>query len=346
MKEVKQYIEYINAIRSNNIFPRSTALLNLALAGFKPNKERLADLIEKHEVLYNKLFNQFITIVIDTGGLSGHAYIENMPIYDWDEQIFRLRDFGFYPGNKSSIGANILYSDGQVNDEVERKKHHYSSISKILDISQEQWEQLGYWASNFKGHPKKYSAFANFIPTNISQSEYIHNCVTTVNAALKEISKTLNLKTLFSPEELSSISNTKHALILHLLGDSKETLTTKCYLDAEYTGTNCDTQVQEQTEKLKETQKINKKQFINETIQTLFYLQDPAKDILDDFAFPGRTPSMMYSLPQQSINSVANMFSTFLSSTTNQKSEDPNNSDSSSDEHERSCKKQRKNARL
>lgn len=342
MREVDQYIEYIEAIRSDSIYYSRVTLLNLYIAGFRPDAETMAQLVEQHAELYNTLFNKSIKIVIDLGEISGHAYIENMPIYDWDKQNFYLEDFGFYPGN------NILYSNGQIKDEVARKSKGYPNFYKTLDISQEQWEKLGYWASSFKDNKNKYSVFANFIPDAITQSECIHNCVTTVNTALKEISKTFDLKNIFSPEELSSISHTKHALILHLLGDTKETLTTKCYLEAEYTGTNCDAQVQEQTEKLKETQKTNKKQFIKETIQTLFNLKDPAKDILDNVIAPGIgiAPSILHSFQQQELASFANIFEDFINTTINDIPEDNSNSDSSSEEHERACKKQKKNARI
>ncbi|MGD0465698.1 MAG: hypothetical protein ABSA84_03275 [Gammaproteobacteria bacterium] len=276
MKEMEQYIEYIKALRISN--PklkqiRQMALFDLKLAGFKPSKERLEQLIETYRDVYNALLNHSITVVVDFSTVVGHVYIKGLPMYKEESNSFEVQNLGFYPD-----GYNALYGVGHLKYETEREKKEKFKISKIIELSQEQWEKLGHWVANFIASDKVYSVIAHVI-----SSEDVQHCAKFVDSALKAMGYVNGLMGVFSYNKMSKVPSNIYSVIFSQLPlSSKKRAIAQCSAAQESTYAECEKRVEDQIEILEDNRKLGKKKFINNAIEMLFDIANSLKELITE----------------------------------------------------------------
>ena len=298
MSEVEQYIEYIKAIRSDPE-QRERMLRDLMLVGFEPNQACLSRLVSEHSRVHDTLFNHFIIVVLDVGGPVGHVYIEEMPLYSKEENIFKIQDkFGFNPK-----GANFLYTEGECKDETRRHAEGYSKISQMIELSKEQWEKLGRWAAEVKDNNPIYSAIAHIIPL-----DNIYHCAKFVDVALKTIGYVDGLKGVFSITDISEITKERFVAVLSQLLPSEQDLISSCLVDQESTYATCNHQAEEQIKILEKKRQIGKKKFIENTIQSFFdvanFFQTLFTELPEEMVDAAREGMIFGEMMQNNLNAM------------------------------------------
>jgi len=229
MLEAEQYIEYIKAIRATPA-QKQKILASLKLAGFEPSSTRLAELLVEHSNVYQALFNQAIIVVVATCQSSKQVYIEQLPIYDQNEHVFKIMEqLELDLGEPKSKKAKV--DNEQVKDVAE---HQTVEVAQTIELSQELWEKLAWWNMDFL---------------------IIDRDVKFVDAALKIIGYVNGLNGIFSKEQIAAIGNEKYTAILDLLSSEADLINSKL----EGTEVHCEADRQ-----------LEKQQFVKNAIQILF----------------------------------------------------------------------------
>lgn len=292
MKEAETYVSYIQAVRNEDKLLRQGTLVVLENFGFNPDPNELERLIVTSDKVKNELFNKPITIVLKVDSISGHVYIEGLPVYDEKKKIFVAKKKGFYPKGK----FGILYGDGEPKDEPESEEdreqdedHVNKPLRKKIQITQGQWEKLGYWAANIEVNTDlKYSLLAD-----LTTSQKVYHCAQLVNAALLHIGDTNGLGGVFTREEIAKISDEKYAIVFLLLPATQRDLFNRCNLEHHDSDPNiCYKFTEQQIELLEQQLQAGDKTFVKNAIQSLF---DKAKELADkDIAeLPPPSPRMV-----------------------------------------------------
>jgi len=276
MPKEKTYISYIKAVRDEDKLLRQSMLVILENSGFNPDPNELERLIAISDNVKNELLNKSITIVLKVDSIAGHVYIEGLPIYNKKKKIFFAQKRGFYP--KSKLG--ILYGDGEFKDEPgseedQEQDHINKPLKKTIQITQEQWEKLGYWAANIEGNTDlKYSLLAD-----LTTSQKIYHCAKLVNAALLHIGYTNGLGGVFTREEIAKINDDKYAIVFLLLSPTERDLFNRCNLEHHDTDPSaCYKFTGQQMELLEQQIQAGEKIFVKNAIQSLF---DKAQELAD-----------------------------------------------------------------
>lgn len=281
MNKEQEYIKYINAVREKDKFLRQGFLAFLENSGFNPDLYELKQLIAINPKVKSTLFNKSITIVLKVDSIAGHVSIKELPVYDKDEKTFVNKHQGFRP--KSIKG--VLYGPGGLVDEQEHlekveptiKDEINLPLSKIIMISQEQWEKLGYWAEKFQDENNQDLIY--FVGANLITSTRVYNCAKFVEAALLHIGYVNGLGGVFSQEEIALISDNKYALLSVLLPPTFKELFNSCNLEDNSNSPNgCYNLSKLQIEQIEQRLILGEKLFIRNAIQMLF---DKAQELAD-----------------------------------------------------------------
>lgn len=269
MTLIEKYNNYINFVRAKN----TKELRALNQAGFNPSVEELEQLIAIDDQLKQELFNKTITIVLDINSVAGHLYIKELPTYKdkKDEELFTLKDEGFYPANKKRklYGAGELRSEN-VSDETQTKDKEkaHQRLESVVQLTEEQWEHLGHWMAEIKKAPEnlRYSLFADF-----TTKEHVYYCAKFVDTALKQIGYVNGVGGVFSAEQIVSINEQKCALIFFSLPATEKTMLERSKLDANYQDLgSCDNLTAQQVELIKQQLAAGDKAFVRYAIEKLF----------------------------------------------------------------------------
>lgn len=278
MQKEKTYISYIKAVRNKDKLLRQGRLAILENSGFKPDLDELEQLIAINDNVKNELFNKSITIVLKSDSISGHVYIKGLPIYDEKKNIFVASDEGdgFYPTSKKGIlyGAGELRKE-KARQEAQTKDKPHDTPDKIIRLTQEQWEKLGYWAAKIEGNPDlKYSLLAD-----LTTSKKVYHSAKLVNEALLHIGYVNGLGGVFTREEIAKISDEKYAIVFLLLPATERDLFNRCNLEHHEGDPNvCYKFTEQQIELLEQQLQAGEKTFTKNAIQSLF---DKAKELAD-----------------------------------------------------------------
>lgn len=272
MPKEQEYISYFQAVRNENKLLRQGKLAILENLGFKPDLDELEQLIAINDNVKNELFNKSITVVLKVDSVSGYVYIKGLPVYDEDEKIFVFDEEGkgFYPKSIKSI----LYGDGELRKEKPRqetmepgKGKQYKPLDRTIFITQEQWENLGYWTAKVEGNTDfKYSLGAD-----LTTSKKVYHCAKLVNEALLHIGYVNGLGGVFTREEIAKVSDEKYAIVFLLLPATERDLFNRCNLQHHDGDPNvCYKFTQQQIKLLEKQLQAGEKTFIRNAIQSLF----------------------------------------------------------------------------
>ncbi len=313
MPKEKTYISYIKAVRNEDKLLRQGILVILENSGFNPDPNELERLISINDNVKNELLNKSITVVLKVDSIAGHVYIKGLPVYNKDEKIFITKKKGFYP--KSKLG--IRYGDGEFKDEPgseedqeQDEDHANKPLKKTIQITQEQWEKLGYWAANIEGNTDlKYLLLAD-----LTTSQKIDHCAKLVNAALLHIGHTNGLGGVFTREEIAKINDDKYAIVFLLLPPAERDLFNRCNLEHyDPNPSACYKFTGQQMELLEQQYKVVEKTFIKNAIQSLFDKNQELAD-KDIEELPPPSPRMVnaafagFKLAYDLQNNFSNMF--------------------------------------